>query len=1120
MSDEARRQLARRRLTQFERSLQAAAATMGEPAPEALATTALDLAAHAALAVALDPGLLHLIRINFFFDGERLPHWVESLLLLSPLCSEAEAQGLCVMDAAVRELLLARLMARHGQERLRAVAALLWQHAERRSSWFDRTELRHAQQLTALNFLAPERALAWLNAAETGGGTGNLSKEWFVAMRDAMPALPATPAAPQSGDPKAVVRALQSLDFSEQRAVHRAKLVGSRARVFILRGRSDHAHRWVLLRLLSQYDKAPALLWVVPTDRSSSLRALLARAAGLEPTRALLREYLTRLATGRTLAIAIDGVERLTASQQAELRELATLDFPVAVYLLDRGQPTATADQSLPSGLLSALRVTLLPSLSRITDEALREWIDRHGGELRLDGLSLEQMRDTDALATYIMQATDGVPERMLEHLCMRCGVTWPAVLAAAEAPYALMPPPESDAIAPLAREYERERASMPSGGPRTRVMTEITIRMREVLKQRADWPLQAWASGDSPGLRLAMAVALQLQPQAEWCAWLGTRIRQEKPFVAYHALLALLSAARQLPSEALREVETAANRAQFDMSPTDAHTDRADVLRSIRDVLSERRADSQTYLPLLPVRDVVLFPGRERQLLLTRPESMRGLFKVQNGGDATVFVVLDESQGDGFDPRRLRRIGTMAHVTDHASRGDGVDVTLTGFSRAVGTPTQIAGEDTTMLARIQPIEARHLSEPPSRAELVRALRALARTGGGGGRLAELAAVASTSSDCYRLSELIDAQVALQQSLLEADDVDAMVRLLIGATTARVREGLPTDLGVDGWGIEHLAEVLSAAFPGQALVELLDMRISSHTDDHRELIGALRSIASNGRLREIIALALVSRPDDEPLWEHVEAMTQKPGHPEAGHAPPPAPAPAAGTEPVKLRLWPNGSTLRIRFIGGSPTLRKRVMAAASLWLKHANLHYQVLGDRSKTPADIRIGFKSNDGSWSYQGTDARNVPPDEPTMNFGWLLELTPDWELRRVVLKEFGHALGLWQEHKNPNEGIEWNREAVFKNFTGPPNYWSREQVEQNILDRNPPTIPPYRKFDRHSVMTYDFPGEMIASGEPINAGSTLSDSDKAFIAQLYPRKPAAKPPVMQPQRAPVRKR
>ena len=55
--------------------------------------------------------------------------------------------------------------------------------------------------------------------------------------------------------------------------------------------------------------------------------------------------------------------------------------------------------------------------------------------------------------------------------------------------------------------------------------------------------------------------------------------------------------------------------------------------------------------------------------------------------------------------------------------------------------------------------------------------------------------------------------------------------------------------------------------------------------------------------------------------------------------------------------------------------------------------------------------------------------------------------EYERVVVHEFGHALGAIHEHQNPKGGIEWNLPAVYKYFAGPPNFWSKEDVDVNVL-------------------------------------------------------------------------
>ncbi len=145
---------------------------------------ALRFAYHAALPVALDADLLHLLRINFFLDPpERLPYTAEADLLLSSLCTEIR-DGLYEIESSVRDHLLAELFMVYGQERIRDIATLLWQYTENYAPWEGHPGLQRAQQLTALNFLEPQQAQIWLNTAETSISQGpSLERQWFVAMR-------------------------------------------------------------------------------------------------------------------------------------------------------------------------------------------------------------------------------------------------------------------------------------------------------------------------------------------------------------------------------------------------------------------------------------------------------------------------------------------------------------------------------------------------------------------------------------------------------------------------------------------------------------------------------------------------------------------------------------------------------------------------------------------------------------------------------------------------------------------------------------------------------------------------------------------------------------------------
>ncbi|MEU4220332.1 FxSxx-COOH system tetratricopeptide repeat protein [Actinoplanes sp. NPDC026623] len=150
---------------------------------ERLPAGTLELACHVAIPVAFDAGFLNLVRVNFFLDPPIvLPYDAEAALLLSPLCREL-GEGLYEIDPELRNLLLASLVARFGNERLERVAMLLELYTDRRLSWRVMPELEYAQRLTVLNLLDPRAAERWLETARRQAeGAEELNREWFVAM--------------------------------------------------------------------------------------------------------------------------------------------------------------------------------------------------------------------------------------------------------------------------------------------------------------------------------------------------------------------------------------------------------------------------------------------------------------------------------------------------------------------------------------------------------------------------------------------------------------------------------------------------------------------------------------------------------------------------------------------------------------------------------------------------------------------------------------------------------------------------------------------------------------------------------------------------------------------------
>jgi hypothetical protein len=202
--------------------------------------------------------------------------------------------------------------------------------------------------------------------------------------------------------------------------------------------------------------------------------------------------------------------------------------------------------------------------------------------------------------------------------------------------------------------------------------------------------------------------------------------------------------------------------------------------------------------------------------------------------------------------------------------------------------------------------------------------------------------------------------------------------------------------------------------------------------------------------------------------------------------------------PTAAVLWTPGTPVRVRFLEGDSSLQKKVQNYGSEWTKYGDLKLQFVSDG---PADIRISFIQGAGSWSTIGTDSKSITnEDEPTMNYGWLTSSSSDDEIARVVLHEFGHAVGLAHEHQNIEGGIQWNKKQVYEDLSGPPNNWDKETIDHNMFERYDETVAIYSEFDPKSIMLYPIPKEWTTNG--YGAGfdnKDLSENDKEFIKIAY---------------------
>jgi len=159
---------------------------------------------------------------------------------------------------------------------------------------------------------------------------------------------------------------------------------------------------------------------------------------------------------------------------------------------------------------------------------------------------------------------------------------------------------------------------------------------------------------------------------------------------------------------------------------------------------------------------------------------------------------------------------------------------------------------------------------------------------------------------------------------------------------------------------------------------------------------------------------------------------------------------------------------RVRFIGGSEYQRmmvQKVIEGPFAWPQFCAVKFHFDGPED---ADIRIAFEPG-GCWSQLGKYSKNGWENNvPSMNFGWLDENSDVWEWQRVVVHEFGHALGLIHEHQSPAAHIPWNEPVVLAHYLSSMG-WSESQVRANVFEGwSADQCSNYSAYDGDSIMAY----------------------------------------------------
>jgi hypothetical protein len=214
---------------------------------------------------------------------------------------------------------------------------------------------------------------------------------------------------------------------------------------------------------------------------------------------------------------------------------------------------------------------------------------------------------------------------------------------------------------------------------------------------------------------------------------------------------------------------------------------------------------------------------------------------------------------------------------------------------------------------------------------------------------------------------------------------------------------------------------------------------------------------------------------------------------------------AAGADRAALlrgAKWNVDQEITVSFLDDDHGLRNRIKDYALQWTDDGvkgMAHVKFSFRKDTTDTLIRISFRQK-GNWSAIGTTCRKVTDKaKPTMNFGNLNSDSTEEQIRRAVLHEFGHALGLIHEHQSPAAGIRWNEVAVYRDLMPPRGNWSKKIVDDNLFKTYTEQETNFTEMDETSIMVYPIPAHWTENGISFDWNTDLSARDIDFIKKEY---------------------
>lgn len=192
---------------------------------------------------------------------------------------------------------------------------------------------------------------------------------------------------------------------------------------------------------------------------------------------------------------------------------------------------------------------------------------------------------------------------------------------------------------------------------------------------------------------------------------------------------------------------------------------------------------------------------------------------------------------------------------------------------------------------------------------------------------------------------------------------------------------------------------------------------------------------------------------------------------------------------VKAPFFKGGATVTINIETDDTNKNKQVQdILTSKAFPYINLNFKFVGKEVAKP-NFRIVLGT---SSKFSGGI---------TIGIGTEFSITNIYAFNQgTILHEFGHALGRFHEHQNPDPSNPLNFiadkvYAYYKDKMG----WDKSTVDSQILQTLPIELVSTLPFDYNSIMNYDIPPTLNSGGISTHRGDEYSEGDKAWFILAY---------------------